>query len=114
MLTSFSLYALRERYPSNDAAVAAGTHPRRGREARLGHDFGPDIAAQSIAGTGDRTKKVGITRLHSDNDQAARESVIRGIEQALGAEDARAAWEEGRAGPPNLTDDALDSLFRDR
>jgi predicted ATPase/DNA-binding SARP family transcriptional activator len=55
-------------------------------------------------------ESIGITR--QSDDEAARDGLLTGVEQALGADAARAAWEDGRTAPPDLEDDALDALAR--
>jgi predicted ATPase/DNA-binding SARP family transcriptional activator len=55
-------------------------------------------------------ESIGITR--QSDDEAARDGLQTGVEQALGADSARAAWEDGRTAPPDLADDALDALAR--
>jgi predicted ATPase/DNA-binding SARP family transcriptional activator len=55
-------------------------------------------------------ESIGITR--QSDDEAARHGLLTGVEQALGADAARAAWEDGRTAPPDLADDALDALAR--
>jgi ATP/maltotriose-dependent transcriptional regulator MalT len=71
----------------------------------------PALAAR-LAGAADAIlDSVGITQLQSD-DQAARDRVLSGTEQALGADAARVTWNEGRDAPPNLADEALAALTR--
>jgi predicted ATPase/DNA-binding SARP family transcriptional activator len=53
---------------------------------------------------------LGITRLHSD-DQTLRQGLLTGVEQKLGPDGARTAWEGGRTAPPDLADEALNALF---
>ena len=53
---------------------------------------------------------IGITR--QSDDEAARDGLLTGVEQALGHDAARSAWEDGRTAPPDLTDDALEALAR--
>ena len=55
---------------------------------------GDAVLAARLGGAADAIlESVGIARLQSE-DQAVRESVLTGVEQALGADGARAAWEE--------------------
>ena len=71
---------------------------------------GDAVLAARLGGAADAIlESVGIARLQSD-DQAVRERVLTAVERALGAEGARAAWEDGRTAPPDLADDALDAL----
>jgi predicted ATPase len=55
-------------------------------------------------------ESIGITR--QSDDEAARDGLLTGVEQALGADAARAAWEDGQTAPPDLEDDALEALAR--
>jgi hypothetical protein len=71
---------------------------------------GEAVLAARLGGAADAIlESVGIARLQSD-DQALRERLLTGVEQALGADGARAAWEDGRTVAPDLADDSLDAL----
>jgi predicted ATPase/DNA-binding SARP family transcriptional activator len=71
---------------------------------------GEAVLAARLGGAADAIlESVGIARLQSD-DRALRERLLTGVEQALGADGARAAWEDGRTVAPTLADDSLDAL----
>jgi predicted ATPase/DNA-binding SARP family transcriptional activator len=75
---------------------------------------GDPVLAARLGGAADAIlESVGIMRLQSD-DEAVRDAVLAGVEHALGADTARAAWDDGRTAPPDLADDALDALARGR
>ena len=65
--------------------------------ARLGGSADAILESTGIAGRSD--------------DQAVREGLLTGVEQALGTNDAQAAWEDGRTAPPELADKALTTLI---
>jgi predicted ATPase/DNA-binding SARP family transcriptional activator len=71
---------------------------------------GDAALAARLSGAADAIlESVGITLLHSD-DKALRERLVAAIERELGADHARAAWEDGKMAPPDLADKALEAL----
>ena len=71
---------------------------------------GDAVLAARLGGAADAIFEiVGIARLQSD-DRAVRAGLLTGVERALGADHARAAWEDGRTAPPDLAHDVPDTL----
>jgi hypothetical protein len=84
------------------------------RFAGLALKWGDAHSAARLCGCADAIlESVGIKRLQ-DDEHALREQLLTGIEQAFGADRARAALEDGWNAPPDLVDDALRALVGGR